>query len=192
MKLYEKYKSLFEKYEINTPLRISHFMAQIEHESGLKPISENLNYSAKRMLEIFKSDFDTNRDKWLSPKEKEKVLFLIGHPDRIANFVYANQNGNGNEASGEGWKYRGRGFIQLTGKENYFKLHIDTDLDCVKNPDLLLEEPNAMIAALWFWKKNRLNIYADEDNISTITKRINGGKIGIEHRKQLLLKYKSL
>jgi len=139
MTLPEKYKSLFQKYGLNSKLRIPHFMAQIEHESGLKPISENLNYSAKRMLEIFKSDFDTNRDKWLSPKEKEKVLSLLGHPDRIANFVYANQNGNGNEQSGEGWKYRGRGFIQITGKENYFRLSNDTDIDFLNNPDLLYE-----------------------------------------------------
>jgi putative chitinase len=189
MKLQDKYKSLFEKYELNTPLRIAHFMAQIEHESGLKPISENLNYSAKRMLEIFKSDFDVNRDKWLSPKEKEKVLYLLGSPQRIANFVYANQNGNGNEASGEGWKYRGRGFIQITGKENYFRLANDTDLDCFKNPDLLLEEANAMISALWYWNLKELNKLADKNDIVSITKKINGGLNGIEHRKELLKKY---
>jgi len=189
MKLQEKYKTLFKKHGLNTRLRIAHFMAQIEHESGLKPISESLNYSVKRMLEIFKSDFDVNRDKWLSPKEKEKVLFLIGHPDRIANFVYADQNGNGNEASGEGWKYRGRGFIQITGKENYFRLANDTDLDCLKNPDLLLEEPNAMISALWFWNLKGLNKLADKNDIVGITKKINGGLNGIEHRKELLKKY---
>lgn len=190
MNLQQKYKSLFEKYGLTTKLRIAHFMAQIEHESGLKPISENLNYSAKKMLEIFKSDFDVNRDKWLSPKEKEKVLSLLGHPDMIANFVYANQNGNGNEASGEGWKYRGRGFIQITGKENYFRLANDADLDCLKNPDLLLEEANAMISALWFWNLKRLNALADKDDIVSITKRINGGLNGLEHRKQLLVKWK--
>jgi len=191
MTLPEKYKSLFQKYGLNSKLRISHFMAQIEHESGLKPISENLNYSAKRMLEIFKSDFDTNRDKWLSPKEKEKVLSLLGHPDRIANFVYANQNGNGNEQSGEGWKYRGRGFIQITGKENYFRLSNDTDIDFLKNPDLLLEEANAMIGALWFWNLKGLNKLADKDDIVSITKKVNGGLNGIEHRKELLIKYKN-
>ena len=181
MKLYEKYKSLFEKYEVNTPLRIAHFMAQIEHESGLKPISENLNYSAKRLMEVFPKYFNSDNSKFYARK-----------PELIANRVYCNRMGNGNYESGDGWKYRGRGFIQLTGKENYFKLHIDTDLDCVKNPDLLLEEPNAMIAALWFWKKNGLNNYADEGIISTITKRINGGFNGIEHRKELLLKWKKL
>jgi len=188
--LHIKYKTLLAKYGINTPLRIAHFMAQIEHESELKPKSENLNYSAKRMLEIFKSDFDTNRDKWLSPKEKDKVIYLLGSPQRIANFVYANQNGNGNESSGEGWKYRGRGFIQITGKYNYFRLHIDTDLDCVKNPDLLLSEPNAMLSACWFWKLRELNILADKDDVIRITKRINGGYNGIEHRKELLIKWK--
>lgn len=189
MKLQEKYKTLFKKHGLNTRLRIAHFMAQIEHESGLKPISERFNYSAKRMLEIFKSDFDVNRDKWLSPKEKEKVLYLLGSPQRIANFVYANQNGNGNEESGEGWKYRGRGFLQITGKENYFRLANDTDLDCLKNPDLLLDEPNAMISALWFWNLKGLNKLADKNDIVGITKKINGGLNGIEHRKELLKKY---
>jgi len=189
MSLQIKYKSLFEKYGLTTKLRIAHFMAQIEHESGLKPVSENLNYSAKRMLEIFKHDFDVNRDKWLSPKEKEKVLYLLGSPQRIANFVYANQNGNGNEASGEGWKYRGRGFIQITGKINYFQLANDTDLDCLKNPDLLLHEANAMISALWFWNKAGLNKLADKNDLKGITRKINGGYNGLEHRAELLKKY---
>jgi len=189
MSLQIKYKSLFEKYGLTTKLRIAHFMAQIEHESGLKPVSENLNYSAKRMLEIFKHDFDINRDKWLSPKEKEKVLYLLGSPQRIANFVYANQNGNGNEASGEGWKYRGRGFIQITGKINYFQLASDTDLDCLKNPDLLLQEANAMISALWFWNKAGLNKLADKNDLKGITRKINGGYNGLEHRTELLKKY---
>lgn len=191
MDLQRKYKTLLNQYGINTPLRIAHFMAQIEHESGLKPVSENLNYSAKRMLEIFKHDFDTDRNKWLSPKEKEKVLYLLGSPQRIANFVYANQNGNGNEASGEGWKYRGRGFIQITGKINYYQLANDTDLDCLKNPDLLLEEANAMISALWFWKKSGLNALADKDDLKGITRKINGGYNGLEHRTKLLEKWKN-
>ena len=98
--------------------------------------------------------------------------------------------GNGNEASGEGWKYRGRGFIQITGKENYFRLANDTDIDCLKNPDLLLEEANAMISALWFWNDKELNFLADKNDIVGITKRINGGINGLEHRKELLIKYK--
>jgi len=180
MKLPQKYKSLFEKYAINTPLRIAHFMAQIEHESGLKPISENLNYSQSGLLATFGKYFNN------SPNEAKKYA---RQPERIANRVYANRMGNGSEASGEGWKYRGRGFIQITGKENYFRLANDTDLDCFKNPELLLQEANAMISALWFWNLKGLNKLADKNDIITITKRVNGGLNGIEHRKELLKKY---
>jgi len=178
MKLQDKYKSIFEKYELNTPLRIAHFMVQIEHESGLKPISENLNYSKDGLLRTFKKYFGD-----LSAQ------IYANKPEKIANRVYANRMGNGNEASGEGWKYRGRGFIQITGKENYFRLANDTDLDCLKNPDLLLEEANAMISALWFWNLKGLNSLADKNDIVSITKKINGGLNGIEHRKELLKKY---
>lgn len=180
MTLHEKYKSLLEKNGINTKLRLAHFMAQIEHESGLKPISENLNYNAKGLSTTFKKYFPTPADS----------LRYQRQPILIANKVYANRMGNGSESSGEGWKYRGRGFIQITGKENYFRLANDTDLDCLKNPDLLLEEANAMISALWFWKIKGLNAFADKDDILNITKRINGGFTGLEHRKALLAKYK--
>ena len=179
MKLPEKYKSLFEKYGLTTKLRIAHFMAQIEHESGLKPISEKLNYSAKRLLEIFPKYF----------KQTGIAIEYSFKPEKIANRVYANRMGNGNETSGEGWRYRGRGFIQITGKENYYRLANDTDLDCLKNPDLLLEEANAMISALWFWNLKGLNKLADKNDIVRITKLINGGLNGIEHRKELLKKY---
>jgi len=179
MKLQEKYKSLFEKYGLTTKLRVSHFMAQIEHESGLKPISENFNYSADRLIKIFPKYFN-----------KEQSLAYARQQSRIANRVYANRMGNGNSKSGEGWKYRGRGFIQITGKENYFRLANDTDLDCLQNPDLLLEEANAMISALWFWNLKGLNSLADKDDIVGITKKINGGLNGLEHRKELLIKYK--
>ena len=178
MKLQEKYKSLFDKYGLTTKLRIAHFMAQIEHESGLRPISENLNYSAKRLLQIFPKYFNT-----------EKALLYANKPQLIANKVYADRMGNGSEDSGEGWKYRGRGFIQITGKENYYHLHIDTDLDCLKNPDLLLDEANAMVSAAWFWNLKGLNKLADKDDIVGITKRVNGALNGIEHRKELLKKY---
>ena len=180
MQLNEKYKKLFDKYEINTPLRIAHFMAQIEHESGLKPISENLNYSSERLLQIF--------PKYLISKADADRY--ARQPERIANRVYANRMGNGNEASGEGWKYRGRGFIQITGKENYYRLYLDTDLDVIKNPDLLLEEPNALISALWFWDKAGLNKLADKNDLKGITRKINGGCNGLEHRQELLIKYK--
>ena len=178
MKLHEKYKTLLDENGINTPLRLAHFLTQISHESGLKPISENLNYSAKRLLQIFPKYFNT-----------EKALIYANKPQLIANKVYANRMGNSSEDSGEGWKYRGRGFIQITGKENYFRLANDTDLDCLKNPDLLLDEANAMVSAAWFWNLKGLNKLADKDDIVGITKRVNGALNGIEHRKELLKKY---
>lgn len=189
IRLDKKYKTLLDSYGINTPLRIAHFMAQIEHESGLKPISENLNYSSKRLVEVFGRYFSG-----------VNISLYAKKPERIANRVYANRMGNGNEASGEGWKYRGRGFIQITGKENYFRLHIDTDLDCVKNPDLLLEEANAMFSACWYWKKLNLNKYADRDDLDAISDLINIGKLteregdsnGYVDRKLKLEKWKKL
>lgn len=178
MELYQKYKSLFDKYGVNTKLRISNFMGQIEHESHLKPISENLNYSADGLLKIFPKYFD-----------KETASIFARNPKEIANRVYANRMGNGCSASNDGWDYRGRGFIQLTGKENYHNFSKDTGIDALNNPDLLLEEANAMIAALWFWNKNNLNALADKNDVTGITKRINGGVNGLAERKALVAKY---
>jgi putative chitinase len=180
MELYEKYKSLFNSYHLNTPLRIAHFMAQIEHESGLKPISENLNYSATGLLITFSKYF---------PATKIAIDYSK-QPEKIANRVYANRMGNGNETGGDGWKFRGRGFIQLTGKNNYLVLSKDSRIDFVNKPDLLLIEANAMIAALWFWNTNKLNALADKDDAKAITKKINGGFNGLTERLELLSKWK--
>ena len=178
MNLQTKYKTILDLYEVNTKLRLAHFFSQISHESGLKPISENLNYSAQGLMQTFSKYFTTN----------DSLLFA-NQPEKIANRVYANRMGNGNEKSGDGWKYRGRGFIQITGKINYFQLANDTDLDCLKNPDLLLQESNAMISALWFWNKAGLNKLADKNDIKRITRKINGGTIGLAHRQELFNKY---
>jgi len=179
MELKEKYKTFLNNYHINTPLRLAHFFAQIHHESNLKPISENLNYSANGLRKIFRKYF-TDLD---SIKFQRK-------PESIANIVYANRMGN--NGINEGWKYRGRGFIQITGKDNYSMLSKDTRIDYLNNPDLLLNEADAMISALWFWNKNKLNTYADKDDIKGITKRINGGYNGLEHRTELLKQYKAM
>lgn len=181
MELYEKYKSLFNRYQIITKLRISHFMAQIDHESHLKAIEENLNYSKEGLLKIFSKYFNST-----------SAELYKRNPEKIANKVYANRMGNGDEKSGDGWKYRGRGFIQLTGKKNYELLSKDTGIDFLNNPNLLLIEANAMLAALWFWKRNNISIFADRDDIISVTKLINGGLNGIEDRKLLLIKYKKL
>ena len=111
-------------------------------------------------------------------------------PEKIANRVYANRMGNRSEQSGDGWKFRGRGFIQLTGFNNYAALSNAVNINYVNNPDRLLNEADALIAALWFWSSNNLNQLADLDDLSLITKRINGGLNGIEDRRKKLLKWK--
>jgi len=179
MALHTKYKTILTREGISTPLRLAHFFAQLEHESNLKPVSENLNYSASALIRVFKKYFT-----------KSLATKYARNPEAIANRVYANRMDNGNEASGDGWKYRGRGFIQITGKANYTELTEDTGIDYINNPDLLLDEVDAMISAIWFWKKRNLNYYADNDDVKMVTKRINGGYNGLEHRTQLLKKYK--
>jgi putative chitinase len=190
--LFKKYKTLFNKYKVNTPLRIAHFMGQIEHESNLQPKHENLNYSYNQLIKIFKSDFDLNKDRVLSEIEKKTAQLLANKPKDIANFVYANQGGNGNVNSEDGWKYRGRGFIQVTLKDNYRELSKYTGIDFLNNPDLLLNEANSVIAALWYWDKHKLNILADKDNVNLITKKINGGYNGLSHRIALVNKWKKI
>ena len=189
--LAHKYRTLLGKHGINTPLRLAHFFGQLEHESGLKPVEENLNYSAQGLADTWPTRYAKD------PKSKTKepnVLALSLHrkPEDIANHTYANRMGNGSVESGEGWKYRGRGFIQVTGRDNYEALSKDTGVDCLNNPDLLLGEVGAMVAAVWYWDTNNLNALADKDDIVGVTKRINGGTIGLEHRTQLTNKYKKI
>lgn len=177
-----KYRTLLAKNGITTPLRKAHFFAQIHHESNLKPVSENLNYSAQGLRKIFRKYFPSYA----------LAKAYARQPERIANKVYANRMGNGAEWTGDGWRYRGRGFIQITGKYNYQKLTEDTGIDYLNNPNLLLTEADSMISALWFWNLRGLNRFADRDDILTITKRINGGTNGIDHRRSLLEHYKKI
>jgi putative chitinase len=190
--LTKKYKTLLDKYGVNTPLRLAHFWGQLEHESGIKPIQENLNYSYEGLLNYFKSDFDTNKDKVLSQTEKKVAELLARKPEQIANFIYANQNGNGGVNSGDGWKYRGRFYIQITGKENYKKLQEDTGIDFLDNPDKHLNEVDSLISALWYWKTRSLNKLADLDDVKGVTKKINGGYNHLAERVQLVNKYKQI
>lgn len=164
--LAKKYDKLLNKYGVNTPLRKAHFFAQAYHESQLEPISENLNYSAKRLLEVF--------PKYFTPITAANYA---GKPQAIANKVYSNRMGNGNEASGDGWKYRGKGFFQITGKDNYKEMSKDTGVDYVSNPDLLLTEADSMISALWYWNERNLSRYADQDNVDAVSDLINIGKL---------------
>jgi putative chitinase len=163
------------QYEINTVERVSAFIAQCAHESGgFTLLQENLNYGAKGLTGTFHKYFPTEAD--AKPYERQ--------PEKIANRVYANRMGNGDEHSGEGWKYRGRGLIQLTGKDNYKRFsHAAFDDDTIlDNPDLLLEPYYALHSACWFWNDKMLNDYADTQDLVTMTKKINGGTIGLDDR----------
>jgi len=164
------------KFEINTPLRLAHFLAQCGHESGgFKLTQENLNYSAKGLNGIFKKYFPT----------LESAVPYERKPEKIANKVYGNRMGNGAEASGDGWKFHGRGFIQLTGKENYTAFTKSIGEDCIANPDLVASK-YALASAAWFFNKNSLHKMADgganDDTVTKITKRVNGGTIGLPDR----------
>jgi putative chitinase len=162
----------FEKYDISTPKRQAYFIGQCMHESGgFKQLKENLNYSAKGLMATWPSRFPD-----MDTAEK-----FERNPDKIANKVYAGRMGNTED--GDGAKYIGRGLIQLTGKENYANCGNAIGVDLVANPDLLSTPKYAALSAGWFWNRKGLNALADADDIDTITKRINGGLIGLADRK---------
>lgn len=165
-------------FEINTPKRVAAFLAQCGHESaGFSVLKENLNYSADGLNNIFAKYFK-NAGRDATPYARQ--------PEKIANLVYANRMGNGDEKSGDGWKYRGRGPIQLTGKDNYRAFandYFDDPETLLNDPDLLTDHiPTSLLAAVWFWQKNKLNVQADAGDIKLMTKKINGGYIGLEDR----------
>jgi putative chitinase len=193
MELYEKYKTLFNAYHINTDLRIAHFMAQAQAESNLKSVRESCYYSKIIGLRnTFRSPFKGKSDSFVSQ--------YLKNSEKCANYVYANRGGNGNEASGDGYKFRGGGMFQVTFRDGYLKLSKDTRIDFLSNPDLILEEANGLISALNYWSKNNLNKYADLDNLDAISDLINLGRLtstngdsnGFIHRKEALAKWKSI
>jgi len=164
-----------EYYEMFVnPRRVAGFLAQIAHESGgFNFVAENLNYSAKGLMTIFKKYFPT----------EELANQYARKPEKIANKVYANRMKNGPESSGDGWKFRGRGLIQLTGRDNYTRFAAALDLD-IDSTIAYLETPNGAVASAgWFWDNNKLNQFCDKDDFVTLTKRINGGTIGLADRK---------
>lgn len=171
------------KFEINTPLRVQHFLAQVLHESGnLSTFKENLNYSAKGLTTTFRKYFLT----------EEVATPYARKPDLIANKVYASRMGNGDESTGDGAKFKGRGAIQVTGRENYTQLSKTTGIDFISKPELLETTKYALLSAGWFWSKTGLNAFADKDDILTITKRINGGTNGLNERIENLKKLKDI
>ena len=167
--------SVMEKFKIDTPLELAHFLAQCGHESGnFKAVSENLNYSADGLKKIFPKYFPGNLNESYARK-----------PEAIASRVYASRMGNGNEASKEGFKFRGRGYIQLTGKENYASFDKFVEDDILTNPDLVATK-YPLLSAAWFFSKNKLNEIAskgaDDATVTAVTKRVNGGTIGLADR----------
>ena len=174
------------KFELNTPLRLAHFLAQAGHESGgFKAVNENLNYGAKGLLGIFKKYFPT----------EEKAKLYERKPEKIANLVYGGSMGNGPETSGEGYKFRGRGYIQLTGKDNYKAFDAVVTESIVDNPDLVATK-YPLLSAAWFFHKNGLHKIADKGAtdavVTEVTKRVNGGTIGLADRIKHFKEYHAL
>lgn len=164
-----------ERYELfANKNRIAGFLAQTGHESGgFRIIVENLNYSAKGLLTVFPRYFPT----------VELATQYARQPEKIANRVYANRMKNGDEASGDGWKFRGRGLIQLTGRDNYTRLAAALEMTLDETVAYLETRPGAAVGAGWYWGTNNLNVYCDNNDIVGMTKRINGGTIGLADRQ---------
>jgi len=163
----------FARFDINTPLRQAAFMGQCQHESGnFKTLQENLNYKPEALMRVWPSRFP----------DMETALEYAHNPEKIANKVYAGRMGNGDEESGDGWLYHGRGLIQLTGKDNYALCGDSLMLDLLRDPDILLTPQGAALSAGWFWRKHGLNEVADAKEYVLMTKRINGGNLGYDDR----------
>ena len=170
---YEALCKILPDYEINTTNRVAAFLAQTAHESGgYKALKENLNYRAVTLRKVFPKYFPTD----------ELANAYAQKPEMIANRVYGNRMGNGDEASGDGFRYCGRGLIQLTGKQNYQNFADSIETPVEELPEFLATFEGAIQSACWFWEANNLNQWADSSDMLTLTKRINGGTIGLEDR----------
>ena len=172
---YTALQQLLPQYEINTPDRIAAFLAQCAHESGgFVFIKENLNYRWQSLRKVFPKYFPT--DALAQQYEKQ--------PQKIANRVYANRMGNGPEESGDGYKFCGRGLIQVTGRDNYSWFAASLQISPEEASEYMETFEGAAQSACWFWESNNLNQWADKQDILTLTKRINGGTLGLEDRKK--------
>jgi putative chitinase len=171
---YEALCKILPDYDINTAPRVAAFLAQTAHESGgYKALKENLNYRAVTLRKVFPKYFPTD----------ELANAYAQKPEMIANRVYGGRMGNGDEHSGDGFRYCGRGLIQLTGKDNYTRFAESIETPVEELPEFLATFEGAIQSACWFWETTNLNQYADNGDILTMTKRINGGTIGLEDRK---------
>lgn len=181
--VYGELQSVVDKFGINSPVRMSHFLGQCAHESGnFKFTSENLNYSTKGLLATFPKYF----------KQPGLAEAYAKNPERIASRVYADRIGNGVEGSGDGWKFRGRGYIQLTGKSNYSAFDGFVNEDIISNPDLVAKK-YPLLSAAWFFHRNKLNTISDKGLTETVilqlTKKINGGTNGLQDRIKYTIKF---
>jgi putative chitinase len=177
---------VMDKFQINTPLRLAHFLAQCGHESGgFKLTNENLNYSADGLKKIFPKYF----------AQAGLAESYARQPEKIASRVYGGRMGNGDESTKEGYKFRGRGYIQLTGKSNYTEFDKFVNEDILANPDLVATQ-YPLLSAAWFFHKNGLNAIADKGaddaTVTSVTKRVNGGTIGLPDRIKHFKEYYSL
>lgn len=202
------------RYGVEGALRIAHFLAQIGHESSFRATEENGRYSAPRMREIFgckggRAQYDRNTDECrlgpdgkparLRPKLWTESDYYAGNAEHLLGYVYADRLGNGDEASGDGYRYRGRGLVQLTGKDNYAAFsaaHNARDAgdprDFVAAPDLLLSELKyAIESAFWYWDARKVNALADLDDLEGVTRAVNGGLNGLEDRGARLARIKT-
>jgi putative chitinase len=169
----EPLQEVFHRYEINTPERQAAFIGQCAHESmNFTKLEENLNYSAEALMKTWPSRFPT----------MEVAQQYARNPEKIANKVYGGRMGNGTEETGDGWLYHGRGLIQLTGKDNYTLAGDALNMDFLHSPDYVLVPKYAALTAGWYWNKRQLNKEADAKDYTGMTKKINGGTIGLDDR----------
>jgi putative chitinase len=172
-------EATFAKYDITTPIRQAAFIGQCAHESAnFKTLEENLNYSPQALMKTWPSRFP----------DLPTAMKYAHNQEAVANKVYGGRMGNGVEESGDGWKYHGRGLIQLTGKENYANCGSGIGVDLLNSPGLLTDPKYAALSAGWFFNKKSLNALADASDYETMTKRINGGLIGLDDRKAKIAK----
>jgi putative chitinase len=170
---YKAINEILPDYEIDTPNRVAAWLGQTAHESGgYRALRENLNYSADGLAKLFKKYFPT----------VDSATPYARQPEKIANKIYSSRMGNGPEASGDGYKYRGRGLIQLTGKSNYQSFADSLEIDLAEAIVFLETYEGAVQSACWFWESNNLNDLADKMDVKLMTKRINGGYIGLDDR----------
>ena len=176
---YEAICEILPKYGITTPRRVAHFVSQCAHESNnFNSLEENLNYSEKSLLAVF--------GRYFGPAPKRNAAEYARNPEKIANYVYMDEfrkSKMGNTQPGDGWRFRGRGLKQLTGRDNYTRFGASVGMSAEKAAEYVATEKGAIESACWFWDANKLNSLADGDDVTAMTKRINGGDIGLADRQ---------